>query len=163
MEALLLVNSGYCCKKVKFESGHTVPWLTSIESITLNDHIAILGPLDDPMEAIGRAFTRHLWNTGLLDEYPPKTRTPTVLTCILNLQFVSHLKNYNIRLVFYYGEREPGKKLSVVVSEEQLAKLLFARVVEGDMLFLMVEARARYVLVLTQVSCVMNGLDLVLA
>lgn len=72
-------------------------------------------------------------------------------------------KPYNLNVAFHYGEREPNRELSVAVSDRDLAELMYQRVVEGNRLYLAVEARARYLLKLSSVTCSMNGLELIVA
>ncbi|KAF3991836.1 hypothetical protein FT663_02032 [Candidozyma haemuli var. vulneris] len=163
MEQTIHIARGYACKTAKFDTTQNVPWLTQVEHIDVNAYVAQLEPSEDPMVAIGRAFTRHLWSTGLLDDYNPKEAfKPAVThTCVLNLSFVAEMKTYELRVAFYFGERDSVKGSTIQVSEKELAEFLFQRIIEGNLAYSPIEGRARYLLNLNSVSCTMNGLDLV--
>ncbi|PSK35378.1 hypothetical protein C7M61_004623 [Candidozyma pseudohaemuli] len=165
MEETIRIAKGYACKSVKYGKNGKIPWLTHVQLIGVNDTVAHLEPSEDPMVAIGRAFTRNLWDLGLLDDYVPSLNhlVASTHTCVLNLLFASRGKPYNLNVAFHYGEREPYRELSVVVSDRDLAELMYQRVVEGNRLYLAVEARARYLLKLNSVTCSMNGLELIVA
>lgn len=165
MEETIHIAKGYACKSAKFDKNQELPWLTHVQRIDVNQNVAQLEPTREPLVLIGRAFTRNLWSLGLLDDYEPfrPNKPPSTHNCVLNLLFTSFLRPYNLRVAFHYGERDRGRQLSVSISEKELSEFLFQRVIEGSQLYLAVEARVRYLLVLNWVSCTMNGLDLVVA
>lgn len=166
MEEKLHTAPGYCCKTVKYtRNEQRLPWLTDVQYITVQDQVAKVAPLSDPMVTIGRAFTRHMWDCGLLDDFFPVNFVdlPIAFNCVLNLLFESSHHYYDVCVSFKFVERYPDKKHHIGVTEKEITEFLLQRLVEGNSHHLSVEAKLRYLYKLQQVTCSMNGLDLVVS
>lgn len=120
MEEKLHTAPGYCCKTVKYtRNEQRLPWLTDVQYVTVQDQVAKVAPVSDPMVTIGRAFTRHMWDCGLLDDYFPVNFVdlPIAFNCVLNLLFESSHHYYDVCVSFKFVERYPDKKHHIGVTD----------------------------------------------
>lgn len=161
MRSEILETTGSICKKVIFDENDStdLPWMLDIREMEVEGHMAHLEPPCMPLVSLGRSLVHHLNTSGLLDTYYPGSVKGTIsYVCQLQMDLTHAGAHYDVKLELSYRLRNPNVRHVRGLTQLDMIQYLYERFTSGELTMASVEMRMKYLLVLQNVSCSINGL-----
>lgn len=157
------ISLGTVQREIIYEEDGYVPWLIDVLAVDYKSSYVPVETQIPPLVAVGRAFTHHLKQCGLLDAYDPDSLAQTIYSCNIDMLIERENLAFTINLQLIYGLRNPNNDGSFFgLNETRLSEYLLALVVENKREDHFLAMMVNHYLVLQRVCCDVNGLEAVL-